>query len=147
LATSAMKTQEVELENGETIVVRPLSIANLRKALKVFEAINEREVDGEMVAPDDPMDVYVRTLAICVERQVGEQVRESGTIKKLFSDESKSEPVAKYRDYLEENFSEPAIEDSLKVAAGIDLSVMRDFQKRMRDLALEQLGRDSTSPE
>lgn len=151
MATAAVKTQEVELEDGSTIVARGLVISNLRKALKVFEAINERTVekDGEKVTlpPDDPFDVYIRTLAICVERQVGDRVREEFKIQKLFVDSEKSEPVSKYKEWLEDQFSESAIEDTLKVSAGIDLSVMRDFQAKMRELALEQLGKDSTSPE
>jgi hypothetical protein len=144
LATKATKTKEIELANGETIVVKQLVISNLRRALEAFEPINERDVEqnGEKVTlpAENPLDVYISTLAVCVEDHAKAYVEG-----KLFTDASKKTPTKSYREWLESQFDTDAIEDTLLVTAGIDLSVMRDFQERMRELALAQLGQSSTS--
>lgn len=64
MATAIYDTAELELENGETITVRPLPIKSLKKFMSVI-----RELDAESVESEEgALDVFIKAAMVCLEK-------------------------------------------------------------------------------
>lgn len=114
MATEVYTTEEVTLQNGKTVTVRPLSIATLRKFNRKFDELGQVDKklkeglpEGEELDPRDvedaSIDVLVDLAAICLK---GKGVDE------LLDD----------REALEEALDTPTIYKLIEVCAGIKLN-------------------------
>ncbi len=64
LATTIYDTAELELENGDKIIVKPLPIKQLKKFMKVIRELDSEEVKSE----EDAMDIFIQASMICLEK-------------------------------------------------------------------------------
>ena len=64
MATAIYDTAELLLENGETIVVKPLPIKLLKKFMTAIRELDEEKVKSE----EDAMDVFIKAAMICLEK-------------------------------------------------------------------------------
>lgn len=102
MATEVYTTEEIKLQNGESVVLRPLSIKGVRKFMtkfKEFQTLDEVEgVDPEMVT----LDILVDLTAICLERDLPE--------------------LAKDKDALEDALDQQTIYKIIEICGGIKLN-------------------------
>jgi hypothetical protein len=63
LATSVYTTEEVELQDDTTVTLKPLTIKNLRKFMKVMEGFGEAETE------DEGLDIMLDASALCLKNQ------------------------------------------------------------------------------
>jgi hypothetical protein len=55
---------ELELENGEVILIKPLPIKTLKKFMNVI-----RELDAEKIkSEEDALDVFIKASMVCMEK-------------------------------------------------------------------------------
>lgn len=64
MATNIYDVVEVELENGEIVVLKPLPIKLLKKFMEVIRSMDSETVQTE----DDAMDVFVKAAMVCLEK-------------------------------------------------------------------------------
>ena len=64
MATSIYDTVEIELENGETLVLKPLPIKGLKKFMSVIKEMDSDKIETE----DDAMDIFIKAAMVCLER-------------------------------------------------------------------------------
>jgi hypothetical protein len=95
LATTVYDVEEIKLQNGETVQLKPLSIKQLRKFMAVINKAQEATTENESLG------VLIDACAIALETQLPE--------------------LAKDKDLLEEALDIPTINRILEVCGGIKL--------------------------
>jgi hypothetical protein len=96
MATKIIKEEEIELQDGRKVVVRPLNIKGLRKFMAIVGKFEEVESE------EDSLDLMVEAVQIAL---------------------TKADPeIADDIDYLEENLDMNSINRIMEVAGGIDMS-------------------------
>lgn len=97
MATKVYDTFELELENGESVLIKPLPIKALRRFMDV---INKEDVEDET----DMMDVFMEACVLCLK----------SLHPKIFSDKTKED--------IEELVTLPTVMKILEVAGGLKAS-------------------------
>jgi hypothetical protein len=116
MATTVYTTEEVELQDGTTVTLKPLTIKNLRKFMKTMEAFAEAETE------EDGLEVMLDSSALCLKNQRPE-----------FWDEKTS----KHTEDFEDAVDIPTIYKVLDVCGGIKLN-----DPNLLAAAAEALGRN-----
>lgn len=68
LATTVYSVEEIELQNGKTVKLKPLAISRLRKFMEVM---SDTQTAG---SEDEALNVLIKACAIALEGQLGEVV-------------------------------------------------------------------------
>jgi len=116
MATTVYTTEEVELQDGTTVTLRPLTIKNLRKFMKVMESFAEAETE------EDGLEVMLDASALCLKVQRSE-----------FWDDKTNKHTEVYEDAVDI----PTIYKVLDVCGGIKLN-----DPNLLAAAAEALGRN-----
>ena len=95
MATTVYDVEEIQLQSGETVKLKPLSISKLRKFMKVMQ--NTQDAGTE----DAALSVLIEACAIALESQLPD--------------------LAKDLEKLEDALDLPTINRIIKVCGGIDL--------------------------
>ena len=95
MATTIYSVEEIELQNGTTVKLKPLSIKELRK----FMAAIQKTADSK--TEDETLTVLIDACAVALERQLPELVKD--------------------RDALEDALDVPTINRILEVCGGIKM--------------------------
>ena len=95
MATTVYDVEEVKLQNGQDVKLRPLSIKELRKFMAVMSTTQDAEDE------DAALNILIDACAVALERQLPELVKD--------------------RDLLEDALDVPTINRIIKVCGGIDL--------------------------
>lgn len=64
MTTNVYDTAELELENGETIFVKPLPIKQLKKFMSVIRELDAEDIENE----EQAMEVFIKAAMVCVEK-------------------------------------------------------------------------------
>ena len=64
MTTSIYDTAELELENGETLFVKPLPIKQLKKFMSVVRELDSENIETE----EDAMEIFIKAAMVCVEK-------------------------------------------------------------------------------
>lgn len=140
-------TQE-EIQLGDygdefTVTIRPNPIARQRKFMdrweKNLEEINKKQKAYEKAVEDakaagkdeesidqskydtDPFDGYIELVAICLEKQLADRVKDDDGIQQsLYDDKRKITPA--YREFLEEVLDQESIFRIIEICGGIKLN-------------------------
>ncbi len=68
MTTSIYDTAELQLENGDTVFVKPLPIKQLKKFMSII-----RELDSEKIkTEEDAMDIFIKAAMVCLEKSYPE---------------------------------------------------------------------------
>lgn len=116
LATTVYTTEEVELQDGTTVTLKPLTIKNLRKFMKVMEGFAEAETE------DDGLEVMLDSAALCL---------------KLQRPEFWDDKTSKHSEEFEDAVDIPTVYKILDVCGGIKLN-----DPNLLAAAQEALGRN-----
>ena len=95
MATTVYDVEEIQLQNGETVKLKPLSISKLRKFMKVMQTTQDAQTE------DAGLDILIDACKIALEDQLPELVKD--------------------RDKFEEALDLPTINRVIKICGGIDL--------------------------
>ena len=93
MATKVYDIEEIELQNGSKITLKPLSIKELRKFMAVMQKAAESKTE------DETLDILIDACAVALEKQLPELVKD--------------------RDKLEDSLDIPTINRILEVCGGI----------------------------
>ena len=97
MATKVYDIIELELENGEFVTIKPLSIKALRKFMEIIQKAGTEEADSE----DQLMDTFLEAATLCLK----------SLHPKMFQETTKDE--------IEELVTLPTIMKILEVAGGL----------------------------
>jgi len=114
MATSAYQTEEVTLEDGTVVTLRPNNIKHLRLSLDRWESLAE---DGAIPTTTDVLNAYIYICGVSLTRDLKQKF--SGNV---FVEGSKTDLIDDYIEYLEENLTQPVIEKVMSRCAGINVS-------------------------
>jgi hypothetical protein len=64
LATNVYDTAELELDNGDIVIIKPLAIKQLKKFMAVIRELDSEEIKTE----EDAMDIFIKASMICLEK-------------------------------------------------------------------------------
>lgn len=64
MPTTVYDVEEIQLSNGETLVIRPLTIKNLKKFLQVMKKADAIEIETE----DQVMEIFIEGAMVCLEQ-------------------------------------------------------------------------------
>ena len=95
MATTVYDVEEIQLQNGETVKLKPLSISKLRKFMKVMQTTQDAQTE------DAGLDILIEACGIALEGQLPDLVKD--------------------REKLEEALDLPTINRIIKICGGIDL--------------------------
>lgn len=114
MASTVYDVEEIELQDGTVVTVRPLDIKRLRKFMKVMDAMNDRV--------QEQLDKMKE--ASSKGEEVPEDENEDGNLPFLLdmvaiSIEKTAPDLAKNRDKLEEAVDMPTIWHIMEIAGGI----------------------------
>jgi len=98
LATTVYDIEEIQLSNGETLVIRPLTIKHLKKFLAVIKKMD----DPSVVDEEQVMEVFIEAAMVCLEQL--------------------SPKLAEDRDTFEEVIEVPTMMKILEIAGGLKLN-------------------------
>jgi len=62
MATSVYDTIEIQLENNDTITIKPLPIKHLRKFMGVIKQMENADLENE----DQAMDIFLEAAEVCL---------------------------------------------------------------------------------
>ena len=99
MATTVYDISEVELSNGETLIIKPLPIKQLKKFMAVIKKMDDPDLQSE----DAAMDIFVEAAMVCLEGL------------------DKPE-LAKDKDKFEETIEIPTMMKILEIAGGLKLN-------------------------
>jgi hypothetical protein len=95
LATTVYDVEEIELQNGQKVILKPLSIKQLKKFMEVIQKTQTVETENET------LDVLITAVAVALEKQLPDLVAD--------------------RDALEDALDVPTINRILDVCGGIKM--------------------------
>lgn len=98
MSTAIYDTAELELENGDIILVRPLPIKQLKKFMTVLREMDSEEVKTE----EDAMEIFVKAAMVCLEKTKPE--------------------IAHDRDAFEEVINIPTMMKILEICGGLKMN-------------------------
>ena len=98
MATTVYDIEEIQLSNGDTLVIKPLTIKHLKKFLAVIKKMDDPEVTEE----DQIMEIFVEGAMVCLEQLMPE--------------------LAADKDKFEEVIEVPTLMKILEVAGGLKLN-------------------------
>lgn len=98
MATKVYETIELELEDGQAIVIRPLSIKNLRKFMSIINKVSD---DIDVENEDELMGVFIDACVHCLK----------SLHPKIFADKTKED--------IEDLVTLPTVMKILEVAGGL----------------------------
>ena len=98
MPTTVYDIEEIELSDGSSLVIRPLTIKHLKKFLDVIKKADDPKVDTE----DQVMEVFIEAAMVCLEQLKPE--------------------LSKDRDAFEEIIEIPTMMKILEVAGGLKLN-------------------------
>ena len=108
IARTVYDEKEISLHDGKDVVLRPLPIALLKKAMKAWEKVGDAKDEVAI------FDVYVQCAGISLSREFKEEfdktINTDGTLTK------------EYREHLEEILDTPTIYEILDVCMGLKLN-------------------------
>lgn len=122
MASTVYTTEQVELQDGKTVTLKPLNIKSLRKFMKVMAGFGLQETEEE------GLDLLMDASAICLSRSNPE-----------FYDADKGD-VGGASEEWEDTADMPTVYKILEVCGGIKLN-----SPELLALAEEALGKTSTS--
>jgi hypothetical protein len=96
LATTVYDVEEIELQNGNKVKLKPLSIKELRKFMVVIAKT------GQVSTEDDTLNILIEACAVALEKQLPELVAD--------------------RDAFEDALDVPTINRILEICGGINMS-------------------------
>jgi len=108
LPTTVYDVEEIQLSNGKTLTIKPLTIKHLKKFLKVIKKMDDPEITEE----DQIMEIFIEGAMVCLEQ--------------LMPD------LAEDRDLFEDTIEVPTMMKILEVAGGLKLN---DPNLALADLA------------
>lgn len=95
LATTVYDVEEIQLQDGKTVKLKPLPISRLRKFMEVMNSTQTANSE------DEALNVLIEACAIALESQLGD--------------------VVKDKEQFEELLDLPTINRIIKICGGIDL--------------------------
>ena len=98
MPTTVYDVEEIQLSNGETLTIRPLTIKHLKKFLQVIKKMDSPEITEE----DQIMEIFIEGAMVCL-----------GQLKPELSVD---------RDLFEETIEVPTMMKILEVAGGLKLN-------------------------
>ena len=98
MPTTVYEIEEIELSNGETLIIKPLPIKHLKKFLAVMKKMEDESVQTE----DDVMEIFIEGTMVCLQKLMPE--------------------LAEDRDKFEEVIEVPTMMKILEVAGGVKLN-------------------------
>jgi hypothetical protein len=98
LATTVYDIEEIQLSNGDTLVIKPLTIKHLKKFLAVIKKMDDPSVTEE----DQIMEIFVEGAMVCLEQLMP--------------------ALAEDKDKFEEVIEVPTLMKILEVAGGLKLN-------------------------
>lgn len=114
MASSVYNTQEITLQNGVEVTLRPLTIGRLRRFMKAWKKFGVPADEAEGWTEDEGFDVFINCCAVALEKELSEEV------KTTFN--SKKEVTTEYKEYLEEALDMDTIFIILDVCGGLKLN-------------------------
>ena len=108
MPTTVYDVEEIQLSNGQTLTIKPLTIKHLKKFLKVIKKMDDPEITEE----DQIMEIFIEGAMVCLEQ--------------LMPD------LAEDRDLFEDTIEVPTMMKILEVAGGLKLN---DPNLALADLA------------
>ncbi len=121
MATTVYTAEEVELQDGTTVTLKPLNIKALRKFMKIMDSFSSAETE------EDGLEVVIDASAVCLAKQKPE-----------YFDESKGEHGGA-SDEWEDVADMPTVYRILNVCGGVNLN-----SPELLAAAEEALGKTST---
>ena len=64
MATTVYDVEEIQLSNGDTLVIKPLTIKHLKKFLKVMKKMEDDSIESE----EQVMEIFVEGAMVCLEQ-------------------------------------------------------------------------------
>ena len=98
MATTVYDIEEIQLSNGDTLVIKPLTIKHLKKFLAVIKKMDDPSVTEE----DQIMEIFVEGAMVCLEQLMP--------------------ALAEDKDKFEEVIEVPTLMKILEVAGGLKLN-------------------------
>lgn len=98
MATTVYDIEEIQLSNGETLTIKPLTIKHLKKFLAVIKKMDDPKITEE----DQVMEIFVEAAMVCLEQLKPE--------------------LAKDKDLFEETVEVPTLMKILEIAGGLKLN-------------------------
>ncbi len=136
MVNQVYKTEEITLQDGTEVTLKPLPIGRLRRFMAAWEKITNLP-DG-----DDGYDVFINCCGIALEENY------KGKFDFLKADKEETEAgefLSKdYKEYLLDTLELDSIYKILEVAGGIKLNDPKLMEAAM-EMAQEQVGKTSTS--
>jgi hypothetical protein len=96
--TTVYNIEEIELSTGESLIIRPLTIKNLKKFMEVIKKADDPLMETE----DQVMEVFIEATMVCLEQLKPE--------------------LAEDREKFEEVIEVPTMMKILEVAGGLKLN-------------------------
>lgn len=105
MATTVYTTEDVTLQDGESVTLRPLNIKGLRKFMKKMDDF--QKVESE----EDGLEVLLNAAAICLMKERPD-----------LWDKTKNENEGGYSDKAEDVFDMPTIYKIIEICGGVKLN-------------------------
>jgi hypothetical protein len=116
LPTTVYNTEEIELMDGSTLTLRPLTIRNRRKFMDAFDTLANRQVnEGEDRTPEDSEDDLLKLIPYCV---TGQRPEWEGVFSR------NDEEVEAALDVMAGALDEETVFYIIKQTTGVDLKAM-----------------------
>jgi hypothetical protein len=98
MPTTVYDIEEIQLSDGSSLTIRPLSIKHLKKFLDVIKKADDEKVTTE----DEVMEIFIEAAMVCLEQLKPE--------------------LSKDKDKFEETIEVPTMMKILEVAGGLKLN-------------------------
>lgn len=140
MATQIYTTEDITLQDGREVTLKPLPIARLRRFMAAWKVI------GEVEEGDDGFDIFVNCCGISLEKnfigEFGDEEKQDGSGLLASAQEKKKGEVLspKYRDYLGDVLDLETIYKIVEICGGIKLNDPKVIEAA---LAQEERGRTS----
>lgn len=131
MATVVYKQEEITLQDGTDVVLRPLAIGRLRRFMEAWATFDKLE-DG-----DDGFDIFINCAGIALE----DSYKGKFDSLKASKDERENGEFlsAEYKEYLEDTLDLDSIYRIIEVCSGIKLNDPKVIQAA--EAAVEELGK------
>ena len=125
MAQTAYTKEELELQDGTVVEIKPLVISRMRKFSKLFEKL--AEVDTE----DEAEEMLIKMTLICLGPEQSKPYQYDSTV-----DEETNEPKGFDKAY--DTFDNATIVRIIKVSTGVDLGMdPKEMEQRMSQMTEE----------